>query len=181
MKPVQVVVTSDFICPWCWIGHRRLQEGIASAGLAGDAVQIRFAPFELNPDMPREGQERRTYRSRKFGSWARSQVMDAEVAVAGQRVGAAFDYDRVLVTPNTRRAHRLMFWAQSQGDVAKTEALPEAIFAAYFSQGRDIGDVETLVDIAAGIGFPAGAVRDMLNTNAGEHEVAAEETVGTDT
>ena len=112
MKPVEVVVTSDFICPWCWIGHRNLKDGIAKAGLSADSVQVRFAPFELNPNMPREGQNRQTYRTGKFGSWARSQAMDAEVTMAGQRVGAEFNYDRVLVTPNTRLAHRLMFWAQ---------------------------------------------------------------------
>lgn len=175
MKPVEVVVTSDFICPWCWIGHRNLKDGIAKAGLAADAVQVRFAPFELNPNMPREGQNRQTYRTRKFGSWARSQAMDAEVTMAGRRVGAEFNYDRVLVTPNTRLAHRLMFWAQSQGDAAKVEALPEAIFFAYFSLGRDIGTVDVLVEIAATIGFDADAVRAFLQLNAGEREVVAKE------
>jgi predicted DsbA family dithiol-disulfide isomerase len=175
MKPVEVIVTSDFICPWCWIGHRNLKDGIAKAGLSADAVQVRFAPFELNPDMPKEGLNRQTYRTRKFGSWARSQAMDAEVAMAGQRVGAAFNYDRVLVTPNTRLAHRLMFWAQSQRDAAKLEALPEAIFFAYFSQGRDIGTVDVLVEIAAAIGFDADAVRTFLKLNTGEREVVAKE------
>ncbi len=175
MKPVEVVVTSDFICPWCWIGHRNLKDGIATAGLSADWVQVRFAPFELNPNMPREGQNRQTYRTRKFGSWARSQAMDAEVAMAGQRVGAVFNYDRVLVTPNTRLAHRLMFWAQSQGDAAKLEALPEAIFFAYFSQGRDIGTVDVLVEVAAAAGFDADAVRTFLKLNSGEREVVAKE------
>lgn len=175
MKPVEVLVTSDFICPWCWIGHRNLKDGIAKAGLSADAVHVRFAPFELNPDMPREGRNRQTYRTRKFGSWARSQAMDAEVTMAGRRVGVEFNYDRVLVTPNTRLAHRLMFWAQSQGDAAKLEALPEAIFFAYFSQGRDIGTVDVLVEVAAAVGFDADAVRSFLKLNTGEREVVAKE------
>ena len=175
MKTVEVVVTSDFICPWCWIGHRNLKDGIAKAGLSADAVQVRFAPFELNPNMSREGQNRQTYRTHKFGSWARSQAMDAEVTMAGRRVGAEFNYDRVLVTPNTRLAHRLMFWAQSQGDAAKVEALPEAIFFAYFSLGRDIGTVDVLVEIAATKVFDADAVRAFLQLNAGEREVVAME------
>jgi predicted DsbA family dithiol-disulfide isomerase len=175
MKPVEVVITSDFICPWCWIGHRNLKDGIEMAGLSADAVQVRFAPFELNPNMPREGLNRQIYRTRKFGSWARSQAMDAEVTMAGRRVGAEFNYDRVLITPNTRLAHRLMFWAQSQGDSAKMEALPEAIFFAYFSQGRDIGTVDVLVEIVAAKGFDPDAVRAFLKLNAGEREVLAQE------
>jgi predicted DsbA family dithiol-disulfide isomerase len=175
MKPLEVVVTSDFICPWCWIGHRNLRDGIAKAGLDAQAVQVRFAPFELNPDMPTQGQNRQAYRTRKFGSWARSQAMDAEVAMAGKRVGAEFNCERVLVTPNTRLAHRLMFWAQSQGDAAKLEALPEAIFFAYFSQGRDIGMADVLVEIAAATGFDADAVRAFLKLDTGEREVVAKE------
>jgi predicted DsbA family dithiol-disulfide isomerase len=175
MKPVEVVVTSDFICPWCWISHRHLKDGIARAGLSADAVRVRFAPFELNPDMPEAGQDRQAYRTHKFGSWARSQAMDADVTLAGQRVGAPFNHDRVLVTPNTRRAHRLMFWAQLQGDAARLEALPEAIFFAYFSQGRDIGTVDVLVDIAASIGFDADATRAALTLGTGEPEVVAQE------
>jgi predicted DsbA family dithiol-disulfide isomerase len=175
MKPLEVVVTSDFICPWCWIGHRNLRDGIAKAGLDAQAVQVRFAPFELNPDMPTQGQDRQAYRTRKFGSWARSQAMDAEVAMAGKRVGAEFNCERVLVTPNTRLAHRLMFWAQSQGDAAKLEALPEAIFFAYFSQGRDIGMADVLVEIAAATGFDADAVRAFLKLDTGEREVVAKE------
>jgi predicted DsbA family dithiol-disulfide isomerase len=173
MNAIDVVVTSDFICPWCWIGLRKLKQGIAGAGLPDGAVQIRFAPFELNPHMPVEGQDRRAYRTRKFGSWARSQAMDAEVTAAGERVGAAFRYDSVRVTPNTRRAHRLMRWAPSQGDAAAVHALAEAIFAAYFSEGRDIGDAAVLAEIAAGAGFDADAARVFLDSPAGEHEVVA--------
>ena len=175
MRPVEVVVTSDFICPWCWIGHRNLKDGIAKAGLSADAVQVRFEPFELNPNMPKEGQNRQTYRTRKFGSWARSQAMDAEVTTAGRRVGAEFNYDRVLVTPNTRLAHRLMFWAQAKGDAAKLEALPEAIFFAYFSQGQDIGNVDVLLEVATAVGFDAEAVRAFLKLSTGEREVVAKE------
>lgn len=175
MNPVEVEVVSDFICPWCWIGHRNLKDGIERAGLDAAAVQLRFAPYELNPQMPKEGLNRKEYRSRKFGSWARSQAMDADVAMAGQRVGAQFNYDRVEVTPNTRQAHRLMYWAQLQGDGAKSEALYEVIFSAYFSEGKDIGTVDVLVGLAAANGFNGDAVRAFLETNEGEREVVASE------
>lgn len=175
MQRVDVEVVSDFICPWCWIGHRNLKEGIRIAGLNADRVRVRFSPFELNPAMPLGGLSRREYRTRKFGSWARSQSMDAEVTLAGRRVGAEFNYDRVEVTPNTRLAHRLMGWAQQHGDNSRVEALPEAIFAAYFSEGNDIGAVDVLVEIATSTGFDADAVRAFLLTQALESEVTAKE------
>jgi predicted DsbA family dithiol-disulfide isomerase len=175
MNQVIVDVTSDFICPWCWIGHRNLKAGITSAGLDAAAVQVRFTPFELNPWIPKEGRNRKEYRSRKFGSWERSQSMDAVVAAAGRRVGAEFNYDRVEVTPNTRLAHRLMYWSRSRGDAVKLEALPEAIFAAYFSEGKNIGSAPVLVEIASSVGFDGRAVRAYLSSSAGEREVATEE------
>ena len=125
--------------------------------------------------MPKDGIDRKAYRSAKFGSWARSQAMDADVTLAGKRAGVEFNYDRVAVTPNTRLAHRLMFLAQSKGDAARTEALFEAVFSAYFSDGRDIGMAEVLVSLAERTGFDAEEVRDFLATNDGEREVIADE------
>jgi predicted DsbA family dithiol-disulfide isomerase len=172
VKTVELQVTSDFICPWCWIGHRNLKAAIErdsrDAGL-----RVVYAPFELNPDMPKAGMNRRRYRSAKFGSWERSQAMDADVTLAGKRVGVDFNYDIVEVTPNTRLAHRAMFFAQAQGDASRSDALFEAIFSAYFSEGRDIGALEVLVAIAAAQGFDAGAVRTFLQGIDGEREVAA--------
>lgn len=175
MQTVDVEVVSDFICPWCWIGHRNLKEGIRIAGLDADRVRVRFSPFELNPAMPLGGLDRQEYRTRKFGSWARSQSMDAEVTMAGRRVGAEFNYDRVEVTPNTRLAHRLMGWARQHGDNTRMEALPEAIFAAYFSEGKDIGAVDVLVEIATSTGFDADAVHAFLLSQALESEVIMKE------
>jgi predicted DsbA family dithiol-disulfide isomerase len=175
MKPVDIEVVSDFICPWCWIGHQNLKAGIQQAGLDEAAVHVRFAPFELNPNMPVQGLNRKDYRSQKFGSWARSQAMDAQVVQAGARAGVSFNYDRVEVTPNTRLAHRLMFWAQSQNEPARAAGLFEAIFAAYFSEGQHIGEAEVLVALAVGQGFDADAARAFLQTRDGEREVVAAE------
>jgi predicted DsbA family dithiol-disulfide isomerase len=175
MKPVEIEMVSDFICPWCWIGHRNLKAGVRQAGLDEAAIRMRFAPFELNPEMPAEGLDRRDYRTRKFGSWARSQVLDAQVVEAGKRAGVTFNYDRVEVTPNTRLAHRLMGWAQSQNEPAHTAGLFEAIFAAYFSQGQNIGEAAVLVSLAARQGFNADAARAFLQTRDGEREVVAAE------
>jgi len=171
-KLPNLVITSDFICPWCWIGHRNLKRAIAKLGLEADDVTLQFAPFELNPDMPVGGQGRQTYRTRKIGNWARSQAMDAEVTMAGRNAGVEFNYERVLTTPNTRLAHRLMFWAAAQGDKLKLAELPDEIFSAYFSRGLDIGDAEVLVGLAALLGFDAEAARVYLTGTGGEREVA---------
>ncbi|MFM0597718.1 DsbA family oxidoreductase [Paraburkholderia dilworthii] len=172
MQAIQVEVHYDFICPWCWIGQRNLSAALADAGV-GEAVSIRYVPFELNPSMPVEGMERRAYRTLKFGSWARSQAMDAQVTAAGLSAGAAFDYDRVLRTPNTRLAHRLMQFAQCRNEPRTTAALYQAIYAAYFAEGRDIGSLDTLVAIAAEHTFDADEVRAYLASTAGDLEVDA--------
>ena len=169
--PIQVVVTSDFICPWCWIGHRRLEEGVRIAGLEV-APRVVFLPYEMNPAMPAEGISRRLYRTSKFGSWARSQAMDAEVALAGQSLGLAFNFDSIEITPRTHRAHRLLLMAQSQG-IEKGAALFDAIFSAYFTAGRDIGSLDVLADIAASVGLEASSTREYLIGTGGEDELAA--------
>jgi predicted DsbA family dithiol-disulfide isomerase len=174
MKSVDIQITYDFICPWCWIGHSHLKTALAQ--LPPDTpVAIQYAPCELNPDMPEDGVDRKTYRSAKFGNWARSQAMDAEAALAGKRAGIDFRYDRVAITPNTRLAHRLMSFAAGKGDAHKTDALFAAVFHAYFSEGRNIGNAEVLVALASQAGFDAQEVRDVMATAAGEREVAAGE------
>lgn len=175
MKPVEIEVVSDFICPWCWIGHQNLKAAMQQAGLDEATVQVRFAPFELNPNMPAQGLNRKDYRSQKFGSWARSQALDSQVVEAGKRAGVTFNYDRVTLTPNTRLAHWLMVWAQRQDKPRSTAALFEAIFSAYFSDGQDIGAPDVLVALAAGQGFDAEAARAFLQTRDGERDVVASE------
>ncbi|MDM8358412.1 DsbA family oxidoreductase [Pandoraea communis] len=173
MPSVEIQITYDFICPWCWIGRRHLQAALAQ--MPDTAASIRYVPYELNPGMPKEGADRKAYRSAKFGSWARSQAMDADVTLAGQQAGAAFHYDRVTMTPNTRLAHRLMVYASRGGDAARTEALFESVFHAYFSEGRDIGKAEVLATLAGQAGFDAKEARDFLDSPAGEREVVAAE------
>src|SRR5258708_20651253 len=90
--------------------------------------------FQLNPDMAIEGMNRKTYRTKKFGSWERSLVMDAEVAATGMGLGIEFNYDKVLMTPNTLAGHRLLWWAEQQN---RQDHLPEAPFRTYFTEGRD--------------------------------------------
>lgn len=172
MQAIQVEVNYDFICPWCWIGQRNLASALTAAGV-DTQVSIRYVPFELNPAMPAEGMERRAYRSEKFGSWARSQIMDAQVTAAGLAAGARFDYDKVRRTPNTRLAHRLMQFAQQRNEPRASAALYEAIYAAYFAEGRDIGLLDTLVAIAAEQSFDAHEARAYLLSDAGHRQIDA--------
>ena len=101
MNALNIEIFSDLICPWCYIGRRRLEAGLKILG-ANELPNIIWRPFELNPDMPKAGLDRKAYRSAKFGSWERSQAMDREVAEIGRTLGLEFNYDRVLITPNTR-------------------------------------------------------------------------------
>lgn len=166
-----IEITSDFICPWCFVAERRLAEALATLPEDVEA-DIRWVPFELNPDMPERGMDRRTYRTNKFGSWERSQAMDTQTAQAAQADGIAFDYAAIERTPNTYLAHRLMRLAASK-NVASTMA--GAIFSGYFEQGRDITDAQVLVDIAAGNGLDRGEAAAYLASDAGAQEVRAEE------
>ena len=172
MKPVEVQVTYDFICPWCWIGHHHLRAALEQSGVA---VQLRYMPFELNPDMPMAGIDRKEYRTRKFGSWANSQAKDADLTARGKQAGAEFRFDLVKVTPNSRLAHRLMRLVQGQDAAKQAWQLYDSIYAAYFNQGRDIGALDVLVELAAASGFDATKVRAYLESDEGELEVAAQE------
>src|SRR5258706_11329 len=139
-----IEVISDAICPWCWVAKRRLDRAIAA--LAPDiTASVTWRPFELNPEMPKAGVDRRAYRSAKFGSWQRSQVLDAQVAAAGRSEGLVFNHDKMERTPNTVDAHRLIWLAGQQG---KQDVGVEGLFAAYFNQGRDIADPTVLACVA---------------------------------
>src|ERR1700688_4488788 len=113
-----IEVISDAICPWCWVAKRRLDRAIAA--LAPDVTaSVIWRPFELNPEMPRAGVDRRAYRSAKFGSWQRSQALDAQVAAAGRSDGLVFNHDKIERTPNTVDAHRLIWLASQLGKQAE--------------------------------------------------------------
>lgn len=147
-------VISDVICPWCFIGKRRLEKA-----LDGRPAIVRWHPFQLNPDMPAEGVDRRTYRITKFGSWERSQELDAQVAAAGRGEGIAFNFEKMARTPNTLDAHRVIWLAGERG---VQDAVVEALFLAYFTDGLDLSDRATLAEIAFGAGLDRGEVDELL-------------------
>ena len=153
-KPLLIEVASDVVCPWCYIGKRRLEKALAS--LKGEVeARIEWLPFQLNPGMPTGGMARADYRRQKFGSLEKGRALDARVAQEGAGEGIAFAFDRMQRTPNTVAAHRLIDLAQGQG---RGDAVVDALFRAYFEEALDIGDDAVLAGIAgrAGVtGWPA--------------------------
>jgi len=156
-EPLSITVYSDVICPWCYVGKRRLEAAVAEPGMPAP-IRLAWRPFELNPDMPAEGVERKVYRARKFGA-ARGTALDARMLATGREVGIAFQFERMERTPNTRLAHRLIWEADRQG---RQEAVVDRLFAAYFEQGLDIGRADVLAGIAAAAGLEASGTSRAL-------------------
>ena len=169
----RIDVVSDAICPWCWIGKRHLEGALARLAEEGDRFEVHWRPFQLNPDMPREGVERDAYRAAKFGSIERSRELDAQVAAAGAAAGLEFRFDRQRRTPNTVDAHRLIRHAGAVGGAARQDAVVEALFRAYFQDGRDIGNAAVLAEVAAGAGLDGAAA--FLASDDGAAEVREED------
>lgn len=163
---LSVDVISDVICPWCYIGKRRLEKAIAAVDVQ---VGVRWHPFQLNPTMPQEGISRKEYRTRKFGSWERSMELDAKVSAVGEAEGIHFAFDKIDRTPNTIDAHSLIWLAEQYGC---QDAVVEALFRAYFTEGQDIGNRQTLINVVAEVGLDRQAAEAMLDSDEGMDVIA---------
>ena len=154
---MDVDVIFDTVCPWCYVGKRRLE---AAARLRPDLeIRVRWRPFLLNPDMPREGMERNTYLIRKFGTEARVRRVYGAISDAGQSVEIDFAFDRIRHTPNSVNSHRLVRFADNHG---KADAAVEVLFLNYFVNGRNIGETRILVEIGAQLGLPEPDLTEYL-------------------
>jgi predicted DsbA family dithiol-disulfide isomerase len=178
-SPVVVDVVSDLVCPWCFIGKRKLEAAVAELAKGEPAltVTIRWHPFELNPGLPAEGIPRATYLTQKFGGAARAADVYTRVKHVGETVGIPFRFDRIERQPNTFDGHRLVAWAQLRGDAS---VLVEHLFTAYFLDGAFIGARDELVRIAAKAGLPPDDVRAMLDSDAMKQTVSDETRESTD-
>ncbi len=165
---VKLDILSDPICPWCYIGKANLERALERA--PDHPFEIEWHPFQLNPDMPREGVDRRSYLEEKFGGKDRAIAIYARVEAAAQAAGLTINFAAMDRTPNTLDAHRLIHWAGIEG---RQNAVVNALFRAYFVEGRDIGNVETLADIADSHGLDAALVTRLLATDADIEEIRA--------
>ena len=165
-------IVSDAICPWCYIGKRHMEAALRQLANEGIRFSVHWNPFQLNPDMPLEGVERRAYRIAKFGSWEKSQQLDTRITEAAAGAGLEFHMERLTRTPNTLKAHRLIALAGQQG---AQDAAMEAVFQSYFLNGGDIGTDEVLAGCAEQAGMDRAQVAAFLATDEGLAEIQAQE------
>ncbi|HJM48701.1 MAG TPA: DsbA family oxidoreductase [Alphaproteobacteria bacterium] len=170
---LQIDVVSDTVCPWCLIGKRRFERALAGLppGLDVKAV-LNWRPFQLNPDMPPGGLDRKDYVEGKFGGPEQAQAVFENIRQAGLGEGLDFAFDAIQRTPNTTDSHRLIRWAGSAGC---QDAVVEDLFARYFLAGADIGDHAVLTDIAESAGMDAKLVAELLERGDDRDLVARED------
>jgi predicted DsbA family dithiol-disulfide isomerase len=168
---VNIEVVSDVICPWCWVGKRRLE--VAITMLSPEAqVKVTWRPFQLNPSLPTEGAHRRSYIRSKFGSIEPFQAMERRLEEVGAADGIDFKFARISRIPNTLDAHRLI-WLGQRHD--KQDAVVEALFTAYFVDGMDVGERKNLANIAEAVGIDQVLAEKFLATDEGLKEVLGEQ------
>jgi predicted DsbA family dithiol-disulfide isomerase len=167
-----VDVVSDVICPWCFIGKRRLHKALAL--LHHRDVTVCWKPFQLNPDAPKEGMDRQAHRVWKFGSLARARELEDRVAAAGAEEGIPFRFERIQKIPNTFEAHRLIWFAGLEG---VQNVVVENLFRAYFIDADDVGDIEVLRRIGVESGLDSGRLNELFTARLGTEELLAEEGV----
>ena len=173
-QALTVDVYSDVVCPWCYIGKRRLEQALESVQAQATA-RIFWRPFQLNPTMPKAGMDRRVYLEAKFGGPGEMKAIQDRVAAVGTNVGIEFAFDRIARTPNTFDAHRLIWFAQQQG---RQDEVVEELFHGYFTEGLHIGQAEVLVSLAVRAGLDGEAVGRLLQAQEGVDAVRQEEAHG---
>ena len=161
-------IVSDVVCPWCYLGEKRLEEALAEE--AGPVV-VRWRPYQLDPTIPAGGLDRAEYMEKKFGESGRLQSVHDNLTRLGAEVGLPFAFDKITRSPNTLDAHRLIRWAASAGVQSR---VVDRLFEAYFVEGRDIGDRVVLTEIAGECGLDADLVERLLAEGA-DSEVVRQE------
>ena len=161
-------VLSDPICPWCYIGKANLDRALEAR--PNHALTIQWHPFQLNPDMPARGMDRREYLETKFGGKDNAVRVYSQIAEAAEAAGSNIDFGAIKRTPNTIDAHRLIHWAGLEG--RQTPAVSR-LFKAYFQDGQDIGDRDVLLDIGEGIGMDRETLTRLYDSDADLSDIRA--------
>jgi predicted DsbA family dithiol-disulfide isomerase len=170
-QSLTVDVVSDVVCPWCFIGQRRLDKAVAAVPEVN--VEIHWRPYQLDPTIPPEGKDRQEYMLAKFGSADRLREMHSRIKELGAAEGIDFDFGAITVSPNTLDAHRVLRWASANGSEVQGR-LARRLFQLYFEEGKNIGDHAVLIEAASEAGMDAPVVAAMLATDADSEAVASE-------
>lgn len=165
---IKLDILSDPICPWCYIGKANLDRALEARPDHRFAVE--WHPFQLNPEMPVDGMDRRTYLETKFGGRENAVAVYGRIAEAAEAAGLAIDFELIQRTPNTLDAHRLIHWAGLEG---RQTAAVAALFQAYFREGLDIGDHDVLATIADAAGLDRAMIERLLGGDADSKDIAA--------
>jgi len=165
---IHLDIFSDPVCPWCYIGKAHLDRALSQS--PDHPFVIEWHPFQLNPDMPREGRDRAAYLEEKFGGRAKAAAIYARVEQAALDAGVEIDFAAMKRMPNTMDAHRLIHWAGLEG---RQTAVKSALMRAFFREGRDIGDTATLVAIAGACGLDEQVIARLLASDADRDDIAA--------
>ncbi|MBN9046691.1 MAG: DsbA family protein [Rhizobiales bacterium] len=170
-KKITIDVVSDVVCPWCFLGRKRLEAALA---LVPDvAAEVRWRPFQLDPNLPPQGKDRAAYLREKFGNGPKIDDIHRQLTELGEENGIAFDFEAITRAPNTLDAHRLIYWA-AQAAPGTQDRIVGVLFSLYFEQGQDIGDHEVLVDAAASVGMDAEVVARLLQSDADKATIREE-------
>jgi predicted DsbA family dithiol-disulfide isomerase len=176
-QPLTIEVVSDVVCPWCYLGKRRLALAIAEAG--GGPISARWRPFQLDPSIPAGGMDRRAYLKTKFGDDKRLDEVHARLTALGAEVGLVYRFDAIARAPNTLDAHRLIRWADAG---TRQDKVVERLFRLYFEEGRDVGDRALLVEVARECGMDGEVVKQAFaegrDVEAVQAEIAQAQAIG---
>ena len=171
---MQIDIYSDIVCPWCYVGKRRLERALSELKDAVKA-EVTWRPFQLNPTMPLDGMDRTAYLKAKFGSLDNFGQMEEQLLAAGVEERIPFVFEKIQQTPNTFAAHRLVWYAEQ---LDRQDSAVESLFRGYFMEGADIGSMSALGQLAGHAGLDVAAVESFLHSEDGTAEVKAEEAVG---
>jgi len=172
-KEITVDIVSDTVCPWCYIGKRRFEQALAQCPADLD-IYVSWRPFQLNPDIPAEGKNRRVYLATKFGGDEQAKRIYQTIRDAGNSVELDFDFEAMDRQPNTINSHRLIGRA---GQLGMQDVVVECLFQAFFMDGKDIGDIRTLVEIANNAGMDIDETLEYLESNEDVERVHKEDLV----
>ena len=172
MKPViKIDIISDVVCPWCYIGKRRLEKALTQLSDQFD-FELEYHPFELNPEMPETGVNQKEYLAKKFGSETKYHQLTNHTTRVAAEEGLQFDFSKQHVSPNTRKAHSIIQASKEEG---KQLAMTEAFFKAYFTDGIDLSEKGNLISVAVNAGLQKEKVEELLADNSALAEVAVAE------